>query len=171
MTVSSTAQRHLHGDILSSDLLRLSSGVAIPAMLPKFVQLLWKPFFIVIYRSQEFQFGRTTFEDSDRSGRPRTVATEPNIAKVKCLIKEDPRIRENVIKDSLSLSSVSLNRILRRHRGGGRKALHAVGVPQADRGRKGGVGRNGAFRCLEILTEASQWVWFTVTITETVVYQ
>ena len=61
-------------------------------MLPKFVKLLWGPFSIVIYSSQVVQgssFRQNDIEDSDRCGKPVTVATEQNVAKMKCLIKED----------------------------------------------------------------------------------
>ena len=66
---------------------------------------------------QEFQFGRTTFEDSDHCGHLVTVATKNNVAKVKYLIKEDPQITENKIKDSFKLSSGSFNWILFHHVG------------------------------------------------------
>ena len=45
-----------------------------------------------------FQFGGTTFKDGDRCGHPVTVATEHDVAKVKSLIKGDPRITETEIK-------------------------------------------------------------------------
>ena len=54
---------------------------------------------------------------TDRCGQPVTVATEQNVVAMECLIKEDPRITENEIKDSFNLSSGSLNRILRHHLG------------------------------------------------------
>ena len=41
------------------------------------------------------------FKDSGRCGEFVTVHTEQNVAKVKYLIKEDPRITENEIKSSL----------------------------------------------------------------------
>ena len=63
------------------------------AKLPKLVKLLWGPV------------------SSDRSGRFVTVATEQNVASMKCLIKEDPRLPENETKDSLNLSWGHLDRI------------------------------------------------------------
>ena len=42
-----------------------------------------------------------------------TVATEQNVAKVKCLIKKDPRLTENEIKYTFNHLSGSLNRFLR----------------------------------------------------------
>ena len=91
-------QKHLHREIFINSCndashSQLSSGEVVTAMLPKFVKLLWGPFSIVIYSShvvQEFQFGRTAFEDGGHCSLPVTVATEQNVAKVKCLIKEDP---------------------------------------------------------------------------------
>ena len=64
---------------------------------------------------KEFQFGRRSLEDSDRYGRPISVATDGNVNDVKNLIKENPRITEDEIKDTLNLSSGSLDRILRSH--------------------------------------------------------
>ena len=75
-----------------NDVLRLLSGEVFPTMLAKFVKLLWGPFSIVIYSSQVVQgssFRQNDIEDSDRCGKPVTVATEQNVAKMKCLIKED----------------------------------------------------------------------------------
>ena len=72
---------------------------------------------LVRERYKECQIGRTTFEDSGRRGQPVTVAAEQNVFKVKRLIKEDPRMAENEIKDSLNLPSGSLNRILCHHLG------------------------------------------------------
>ena len=64
---------------------------------------------------KEFQFGRRSLEDSDRHGRPISVTTDGNVNDVKTLIKENPRITEDEIKDTLNLSSGSLDRILRCH--------------------------------------------------------
>ena len=63
----------------------------------------------------EFQFGRRSLEDSDRYGRPISVATDGNVNDVKNLIKENPRITEDEIKYTLNLSPGSLDRILRSH--------------------------------------------------------
>ena len=57
---------------------------------------------------KEFQFGRTTFEDSDSDrccSRPVTVDTEQNVATLRCLITEDPRITDSEIKGTFNLSS------------------------------------------------------------------
>lgn len=64
---------------------------------------------------KEFQFGRTTLADDDRYGRPVTVSTEQNVAMVRSLIKEDPRIMKEQMQDTLKLSSGSLDRILHDH--------------------------------------------------------
>ena len=66
---------------------------------------------------KEFHFSRTTFEDSNHCGHPMTVASEHNVAKVNCVIKEDRRITENETKNSLKLSSGSLDWILLHHLG------------------------------------------------------
>ena len=55
------------------------------------------------------------FKDSGRCGEFVTVHTEQNVAKVKYLIKEDPRITENEIKDILYLLLRSSDRIFLHH--------------------------------------------------------
>ena len=62
---------------------------------------------------KEFGFGSTSLNDDDRCGRPVTVCTEQNVARVKSLITEDPRITENEINETLKISSGSLDKILR----------------------------------------------------------
>ena len=64
---------------------------------------------------KEFQFGRRSLEDSDHCGRPISVATDGNVNDVKNLIKKNPRITKDEIKDTLNLSSGSLDRIRRSH--------------------------------------------------------
>ena len=94
-----------------------------------------------------------TFEDSGHCGLSVTVAIEQNVAKVKCLMKEDPRIAEKEIRDHFNLSSGSLNRILRHHLVYGSAA--PVGCPSSAPRNRGGVG-SGAFTCFNNLTEAGQ---------------
>ena len=79
---------------LCSDVLRLSSGEVFPAVLRKFFKLLWRPLSITIYSSQV-----ATFEDTDHCGQLVTIATIQSVAKVKYLLKEDPWITQNEIKD------------------------------------------------------------------------
>ena len=62
---------------------------------------------------KEFGFGSTSLNDDDRCGRPVTVCTEQNVARMKSLITEDPRITEKEIKEALKISSGSLDKILR----------------------------------------------------------
>ena len=64
---------------------------------------------------KEFLFGRRSLEDSDRCGRPISVTTDGNVNGVKTLIEENPRITEVEVKDTLNLSSGSLDRILLCH--------------------------------------------------------
>ena len=101
VTAFPTVQKHLHGEIFMQWCIMII--VRVPAVLPKFVKMLWEPFSIVIHTSQwykEFQFGRTTFEDL-----PLRPACEHCYwtyrAKVECLMKEDPRITENEVKSVL----------------------------------------------------------------------
>ena len=58
-----------------------------------------------------------TFEDSGHCGLSVTVAIEQNVAKVKCLMKEDPQITENEIRDVFNLSLGSLDQSLCHHLG------------------------------------------------------
>ena len=70
----------------------------------------------ILHRELQFTSGTRNFSSAERRLQTVavvTVATEQNVAKVKCLIKEDPRITDNEIKGSFYLSSGSLNRILR----------------------------------------------------------
>ena len=83
-------------------------------MLPKFVKLLWGPFSIVIYSSQVVQ---EISQNSDGCGQPVTVASKQNVIKVKCVIKEDPKMTKNEIKGSLNLSSGTLDPTFRHHLG------------------------------------------------------
>ena len=58
----------------------------------------------IVYRDLLFTNGTRNFSSAERRLQTLavlTVATEQNVAKVKCLIKEDPRITENEIKGSL----------------------------------------------------------------------
>ena len=79
-------------------------GEVFPAKLPKFVKMASGT---ILYPDRKwrkkFQIGGTTFEDSDRRGLFVTVATEHNVAKVKCLMKEDPGITENEIRNKFNL--------------------------------------------------------------------
>ena len=74
-------------------------------------------FGIILHRDLRFTSGTSNFTSAERRLKTVTVAIEQNVAKVKCLIKEDPRIRENTVKDSFNLSSGDSNRILRHHLG------------------------------------------------------
>ena len=58
----------------------------------------------IFHRDLLFTNGTRNFSSAERRLQTLavlTVATEQNVAKVKCLIKEDPRITENEIKGSL----------------------------------------------------------------------
>ena len=123
-------------DFSCSDVLRLSTGEVFPAMFPKFVKLLRRDLPVHNWYT-EFHFGRTTFEGSERCCQPVTVATEQNVAKVKCLDKGHPRITENEIKDSFNISSGSLNRIFRHHPGIWKRCTRWI-PPPANRGTEEG---------------------------------
>ena len=57
----------------------------------------------VYTRYKEFQLSKIKFADSDCNCHPVTIATKQNVARVKCLIKEDPQdnLIQNEIKDIL----------------------------------------------------------------------
>ena len=78
---------------------------------------------------KEVHFSRKTFEDTSNPWPLlplKTTTTKVNVAKVKCLIKEDQQITGNETKDSFNLSSGSLNRILRHHLGVWKRCAHWV---------------------------------------------
>ena len=64
---------------------------------------------------KEFGFGRRSLEDSDRCGRPKSVTIDENVARVKELIEENPRITVEEMKDTLNLTTGSMDRILHSH--------------------------------------------------------
>ena len=64
---------------------------------------------------KEFGFGRRSLEDSDRCGRPKSVTIEENVTRVKELIEENPRITVEEMKDTLNLTTGSMDRILHSH--------------------------------------------------------
>ena len=66
------------------------------------------------------------FVDSDPCGLFATIAIEQNVAKVKCLMKEDPQITENETRDNFNLSLGSLNQILHHHLDVWKRCAHWV---------------------------------------------
>ncbi|KAJ4435280.1 hypothetical protein ANN_30196 [Periplaneta americana] len=60
----------------------------------------------------EFERGKTSLEDEERSGRPSTVVTEENISRVEVMIKDDPRLTYKNIEMILGISSPSVSTIL-----------------------------------------------------------
>ena len=99
-----------------------------------------------------------------------TVATEQNVAKVKCLIKEDPRMTENEMKDSFYLLSASLNRIFRHHLDVWKLCARWVPHQLTEEQKRGRVER-----CLHMLQQfdggRTVRVWDIVRGNETFVYQ
>ena len=141
VTVFPTVQKHLHGKIFVQWCITIIDRGSVSSNASKVRQTaLWT----IRHRDlpvhnwyKEFQFGRTTFEGSERCCQPVTAATEQNVAKVKCLDKGHPRITENEIKDSFNISSGSLNRIFRHHPGIWKRCTRWI-PPQADRGTEEG---------------------------------
>ena len=60
-----------------------------------------------------FVRGETSLDDDNRCGRPATVNTDKTVEIVKRQIIEDPRITENEMKETLKISSGTLDRVLR----------------------------------------------------------
>ena len=52
---------------------------------------------------KHFKDGNTSFQDQPRSGRPRTVSTEPNKKRVDEIIKEDRRVTLDAIATKLGI--------------------------------------------------------------------
>lgn len=63
----------------------------------------------------EFKRGRVTLADEERSGRPRTAATEENVLAVKNLIQENRRITYEEIQHIIQIGSGSVHEILHEH--------------------------------------------------------
>lgn len=65
----------------------------------------------------KFQNGKTSVEDSDRSGRPRFQVSEANIAAVKKLVEGDARYTVKDIAGYVGISSAAAHKILTHHLG------------------------------------------------------
>ncbi|XP_063387179.1 histone-lysine N-methyltransferase SETMAR-like [Cydia fagiglandana] len=65
--------------------------------------------------SRLFKLGRESIEDDPRSGRPISVVTEENVAKVKKLVLEDRRIKVWQIAEVLGISKERVGEILHEH--------------------------------------------------------
>ena len=117
---------------------------------------------------KEFQFHKTTFEDSAHYGLFVTVTTEQNVATVKCRMTEEPRITENEIRNNFNRSSGCWNRIFRHHLGEWKRC--ALWVPHQLPEEQ----RRGREWSLHILRKfdggRSERVWDNVTGNETFVY-
>jgi histone-lysine N-methyltransferase SETMAR len=61
---------------------------------------------------REFQRGRTSLADEERSGRPTTACTEDNVERVRDMVITDRRITYDVLAASLGISSGSIRKIL-----------------------------------------------------------
>ena len=59
---------------------------------------------IILHSEVRLTSGTSNFSSAERLLKTATVATGQIVAKVICLVKEDPRISENKIKDSSVLS-------------------------------------------------------------------
>ena len=69
----------------------------------------------IIYWFAEFKRGRTTTNDSKRSGRPNEAITPENIKKVHKLILADRKLKLLDIADTLKISEGSVFTILHEH--------------------------------------------------------
>ena len=134
----------------------LSSGEVFPVNASKVCQTALRT---ILHLDLQSTSSRRNFSSAegclknDRCGQPVTVATEQTVAKVKCLMKEDPKITENVIRDSFNLSSGSLNWILRHHLCVWKRCV--VRCPASWPTNRRRVGWSGAFTCFETLSQAS----------------
>jgi hypothetical protein len=61
---------------------------------------------------RNFRFGVTSFEDAPREGRPSDVTTDDNVARIRELLKEDPRITFRQLSCVLKISTERVHNIL-----------------------------------------------------------
>ncbi|XP_054154866.1 histone-lysine N-methyltransferase SETMAR-like [Oppia nitens] len=61
---------------------------------------------------REFKFGRTSLEDMPKSGRPREVTTDENVARIRELLQVDPRMTLIQMAYTLNISTERVHHIL-----------------------------------------------------------
>lgn len=61
---------------------------------------------------KRFKEGRESFEDDERSGRPRTSLTDSNVEKVREAVRKDRRLGVRALAEQLHLNRESVRRIL-----------------------------------------------------------
>jgi hypothetical protein len=76
--------------------------------------------------SSRFLDGRDLVEDDERSGRPKSIRTEVNIAAVADLVKNDHRIASIMIAESLNIPKTAVLRILKVDLGNRKLCAHFV---------------------------------------------
>ncbi|GLH05037.1 Mariner Mos1 transposase [Gryllus bimaculatus] len=69
----------------------------------------------IFRRYREFRRRNFSLEDAERAGRPRTSATEENIAAVRKMLDEDRRVTYEQIEDTLDLNAQAIRSILHDH--------------------------------------------------------
>src|SRR5436190_1006684 len=72
-------------------------------------------FTTVKFGAAEFQRGRKSLGDDERSGRPKTATTDENIAKVHEIVLDDHRIKVRKIPQVMKMSKKSVCHILNQH--------------------------------------------------------
>ena len=119
---------------------------------------------------KEFKAGKITFQDAPRSGRPAKAASEPNIAFLEQVIKENPRITVRQLQAKCTLSYGTVRRIIRTRLH--LKKLSARWVPHrlTEIQKKERVrialknlldfGPNGTKRLTDIVTGDESWICF-----------
>lgn len=75
---------------------------------------------------QRFQTGHFSVEDDPREGRPKSMTDDTNVALVKAIINEDPRLTQEMIGDELGLNAMTVSRILKHHLGYTKKSARWV---------------------------------------------
>ena len=63
----------------------------------------------------ELKRGRTSFEDEERSGRPKMAVAEDNIDAMEKMVQEDARVTYKDTEASLKIGSRSVAKILQTH--------------------------------------------------------
>jgi len=118
-----------------------------------------------VYRwVQHFKSGRDTLKDDPRSGRPRDVITEENVAAVETLLMEDRRITIREIASSIGCSEGAVHSIL--HDSLGVSKVSARWVPRLLGPEKKRDRKEHCLLLLDLLAQYGDQFWRRIITTD-----